>query len=92
MLHEARLALGLLLGNAEGLREEREQHVMAVEHRRSIGVALFGKRDVAVVRPFSFRDVTALLTDALDTPSFVAMSTERTDASVVPPNMTMASR
>ena len=40
----------MLLGDAEGPREERIEHMVTVEHRRSIGVALFGKRDVAVVR------------------------------------------
>lgn len=49
VLHEAGFLLGLLLGDAERLREEREQHVMAVEDRHAVGVPFFGERDVAVI-------------------------------------------
>ena len=96
MLHEAGLLLCLLFGDAKRLREEREQHMMTVEHRHAVCVPFLGERDIAVIGLVSkpllleradgfvdrrFRDVE--LRRDVDRPD---------DTSVVPPSITIASR
>ena len=96
VLHHAGFLVGGLFGDAEHFGEEREQQMVAVENRPSVFVASIGQGDVAVIwlvnKTFSFSALTALLTEALETPIFVATSTDRMGDSVVPPNTTMASK
>ena len=47
MLHQTRFLFGRVLGNAQNLGEELTQKLVALEHRRTIAIAVFRQRDVA---------------------------------------------